>query len=396
MIMTNRERTIVHLDLDSFFVSVERLLNSKLNGLPVIIGGTSDRGVVSSCSYEARVFGIHSAMPMRMAQKLCKDAVIIRGDMDNYSKYSRLVTEVIAERAPLYEKASIDEHYLDISGMDRFFGSYQWTHELRERIIRETGLPISFGLSVNKTVAKIATGEAKPNGELQVPQERVKPFLFPLSIRKIPMIGQKTYRLLRSMGVATIETLSLIPPEMMEQVLGKSGTVIWKKANGIDYSPVEPYSERKSISSERTFETDTTDVVRLRLLIIAMVEKLAFQLRKQQKLTGCITVKIRYSNFDTHTQQKHIPYTSFDHVLMQIATELFEKLYNRRMLIRLIGVRLSDLVYGVQQLNLFEDTPEMISLYQAMDRIRLRFGSHAVKRASSLVSKDFSRQEEEV
>ena len=384
MIGMNSDRTIVHLDLDSFFVSVERLNNSKLNGLPIIIGGTSDRGVVSSCSYEARSFGVHSAMPMRMAQRLCQDAIIIRGDMDSYSKYSRLVTEVIANKAPLYEKASIDEHYLDISGMDRFFGSYQWTHELRESIIKETGLPISFGMSVNKTVAKIATGESKPNGELYILQDQVKPFMFPLSIRKIPMIGKKTYHLLRSMGIATIETLSLIPPEMMAQVLGKSGTIIWKKANGIDFTPVRPYSERKSISSEKTFQKDTIDVVRLRLLIISMVEKLAFQLRKKQKLTGCVTVKIRYSNFDTHTQQKHIPYTSFDHILIGIATDIFEKLYSRRMLIRLIGVKLSDLVYGVQQLNLFEDTPEMVNLYQAMDKVRLKYGKYAIQRATSL------------
>ena len=394
MLTNYHDRTIVHFDLDTFFVSVERLMNSQLNGLPIIIGGTSDRGVVSTCSYEARAFGVHSAMPMKMAVRLCKDAIIIRGDMDQYSKYSRLVTDVIADQAPLYEKASIDEHYLDISGMDRFFGSYQWTKELRQRIIRETGLPISFGLSVNKTVAKIATGESKPNGELRVPAEMVQPFMFPLSIRKIPMVGQKTYHLLRSMGVSNIETLSRIPPEMMEQVLGKFGAVIWKKANGIDLSPVQPYSERKSISTERTFQQDTTDVVRLRLLLIAMVEKLAFQLRKKQKMTGCVTVKIRYSNFDTHSQQKHIPYTGFDHVLMKVSTELFEKLYNRRMLIRLIGVRFSDLVYGVQQLNLFEDTPEMINLYQAMDKVRLRFGSHVIKRASSLVSRDFVKQEE--
>ncbi|WP_216663703.1 MULTISPECIES: DNA polymerase IV [unclassified Lentimicrobium] len=396
MLIAQDNRTIVHFDLDTFFVSVERLANSALNGLPIIIGGGSDRGVVSTCSYEARAFGVHSAMPMKMAMRLCKDAVIIRGDMDEYTKYSRLVTDVIADKAPLYEKASIDEHYLDISGMDRFFGSYQWTKELRQSIIKETGLPISFGLSINKTVAKIATSESKPNGELRVPANMVQPFMFPLSIRKIPMIGKKTYHLLRSMGVSNIETLSRIPPEMMEQVLGKFGAVIWKKANGIDFTPVEPYSERKSISSERTFQKDTIDVVRLRLLLISMVEKLAFQLRKKQKMTGCITVKIRYSNFDTHTQQKHIPYTAFDHVLMKTATELFEKLYNRRMLIRLIGVRFSDLVYGVQQLNLFEDTPEMINLYQAMDKVRLRFGSHVIKRASSLVTRDENLKPKEV
>ena len=379
--MQIRDRTIVHLDLDAFFVSVERLMNASLIGKPVIIGGMSDRGVVAGCSYEARRFGVHSAMPMRMARQLCGDAIIIRGDAEQYSKYSRMVTDIIAERAPLYEKASIDEHYLDITGMDRFFGSLKWTHELREYIIKETGLPISFGLSTNKTVSKMATNEAKPNGELYVPDEQVKPFLFPLSIRKIPMIGKQSYRLLRSMGVSTIRTLSMIPPEMITQVMGKNGLVVWKKAHGIDPAPVVAYSERKSISTERTFDKDTIDVVKLKGILISMVEKIAFELRKQQKLTGCVTVKIRYSNFDTHTLQQHLPYTAFDHVLMKTAMELFDRLYKRRILIRLIGVRFSHLVGGSQQLDLFEDTPEQTSLYQAMDNIRLRFGRKAVMRA---------------
>jgi len=375
-------RTIVHMDLDTFFVSVERLINSSLVGKPVIIGGISNRGVVSSCSYEARQFGVHSAMPMRMAKQLCADAVFIRGDMQEYSKQSKLVTDIISESAPVYEKASIDEHYIDITGMDRFFGSQKWSSELRERIIKNTGLPISFGLSTNKTVSKIATGEAKPNGELYIPQENVKPFLFPLSIRKIPMIGKKSYQLLRSMGVATIRTLSMIPPEMMMQVMGKNGIIILKKANGIDNTPVVQYSERKSISTERTFDKDTTDIIKLNNLLVSMVEKIAFELRKKQKLTGCITVKIRYSNFDTHTLQKHISYTSFDHILIQIALELFERLYTRRMLIRLIGVRFSHLVGGSQQLDLFDDKPELANLYQAMDNIRLKYGNKAVIRAA--------------
>ncbi|MBI9039101.1 MAG: DNA polymerase IV [Bacteroidales bacterium] len=377
----NPNRNIVHFDLDSFFVSVERLLNSDLNGKPVIIGGTSDRAVVSSCSYEARQFGVSSAMPMKLARTLCNEAIIIRGDMDQYSKYSKIVTEIISEKAPVCEKASIDEHYLDITGMDKFFGCLKWTKELRETIIKNTGLPISFGLSVNKTISKIATGEAKPNGELQVPENYIKPFLSPLSIRKIPMIGKKTYHVLRSMGISKIETLSNIPIEMMERLMGKNGIVIWEKANGIDLTPVKPYSERKSISTERTFETDTTDVAALNDIIVTMVERIAFQLRKKQKLTSCISVKIRYSNFDTHTLQKHIPYTSFDHILIKAARELFEKLYQRRMLIRLIGLKLSHLVGGNQQLNLFEDTPEMTRLYQAMDAIRLRYGTASVKRA---------------
>jgi len=383
------------MDLDTFFVSVERLQNSKLLGKPVIIGGASDRGVVSSCSYEARRYGVHSAMPMKMARALCHEAIIVRGDMDNYSKYSRMVTEIIAEKAPVYEKASIDEHYLDISGMDRFFGCLQWTKELRERIIHETGLPISFGLSINKTVSKIATGEAKPNGGMEVPVSTVPGFLSPLSIRKIPMIGNKTYHLLRSMGIATIGTLSLIPGEMMEGLLGKNGIVIWKKANGIDPTPVMQYSERKSIGSERTFDKDSMDINGLKDLLVSMVEKLTFQLRKEEKLTSCITVKIRYSNFDTHTLQKRIGYTSFDHVLIPLAKELFDRLYQRRMLIRLIGVRFSGLIRGVQQLNLFEDSSEMVRLYLAMDSLRKRFGSASVRRASGIQLHELEERAEE-
>ncbi len=374
------------MDLDTFFVSVERLVNPMLEGKPVIIGGTSDRGVVASCSYEARRFGVHSAMPMRMARQLCAQAVYVRGDMELYSRYSRLVTDVIADSAPLYEKTSIDEHYLDITGMDRFFGCHKWTHELRQRIIKHTGLPISFGLSSNKTVSKIATGQAKPNGELQVLPIQVNAFLDPLSISKIPMVGDVGYRLLRSMGVSRIGTLRMMPPDMVQQVLGKNGLVIWRKANGIDPSPVKPYTERKSISSEHTYDQDTTDLAVLRQTLSHMVEKLAFEMRSKQKLTGCVTVKIRYTNFDTHTLQKQIAYTAFDHILLDTVFGLFEKLYSRRMLIRLVGVKFSQLVGGAQQLNMFEDTPEMTNLYQAMDRIRTRFGKQAIGRAGGILA----------
>lgn len=379
-------RHIVHMDLDSFFVSVERLQNSALNEKPVIIGGLSDRGVVAGCSYEARRFGVHSAMPMRMARRLCPQAVYIRGDMDTYSRYSNMVTDIIAEKTPVYEKASIDEHYLDLTGMDKYFGCFKFSHELRQTIMRETGLPISFGLSVNKTVSKIATGEAKAgiSRELYIEAPQVQPFLNPLSIRKIPMLGPQTYRLLRSMGIEKIETLSHVPPDMMERVLGKNGIEIWKKANGIDPSPVERYHERKSIGSEQTFETDTTDMRFLNEWIVRITEKLAFELRMRNKLTSCITVKIRYADFDTHTIQKRIPYTSFDHVLIREAKDLLQRLYKRRVLIRLLGVRFTHLVSGSQQLNLFEDTPEQVNLYLAMDRIRKRFGVDALGRAAGI------------
>jgi DNA polymerase-4 len=379
-----KDRTIVHMDLDSFFVSVSRLENSALHNKPVIVGGTSDRGVVAACSYEARAFGVHSAMPIKLARRLCPDAIIIRGDYDRYSYYSEVVTDIIKEDVPVYEKSSIDEFYIDMTGMDRFFGCYNYTTELRQRIMKETGLPISFGLSENKTVSKVATGEAKPNGQKKIDFGDEKVFLGPLSIKKIPMVGDKTYTLLRSMGVERVYTLQEMPPDLLTKVLGENGFVLWKKANGIDNTPVEPYSERKSISTEETFEQDTADVVFLKSLLVKMTEKLAFQLRSENKLTACITVKIRYSNFDTHTTQSRISYTSSDHTLIAKAKELFDKLYERRMLIRLIGIRFSHLVGGGNQINLFEDSEEIINLYQAMDHLRKKFGNTAVLRAVGL------------
>jgi len=379
------EKHIVHLDLDSFFVSVERQKNAALIGKPVIVGGISDRGVVASCSYEARQFGVHSAMPVRLAKQLCPDAIIVRGDMDTYAARSREVTEIISERAPVVEKASIDEHYLDLTGMDKFFGCFQWTHELRQKIIRETGLPISFGLSANKTVSKIATGQAKGAGsELQVLHGTEKTFLAPLSVRKIPMIGEKTYAVLRNMGIDRVKVLQEMPVDLLERALGENGILIWKKANGIDESPVVPFAERKSMSTERTFDKDTTDMDMLRRIITAMVDELSFDLRKEQRLTSCITLKIRYANFDTHTKQVHIAPTSSDTQLLQKALELFEKLYSKRMLIRLVGVRFSNLVSGSYQIDLFNDTITQINLCQAMDRIRNRYGVDAVRRVSAV------------
>ena len=385
--MNIQDRTIVHMDLDTFFVSVERLGNPALIGKPVIIGGLSDRGVVASCSYEARKYGVHSAMPMKMALNLCRDAAVIRGDMDQYTKFSGLVTDVIAAKAPVYEKASIDEHYLDITGMDRFWGASKWTHELRQTIIKETGLPISYGLSPNKTVSKIATGEAKPNGEKQVEKECIQSFLNPLSIKRIPMVGPKTYQLLRSMGISTIESLSSIPVEMMESVLGKSGIDIWRKSHGIDFTPVVPYSEEKSISKEQTFETDTIDVLMLEQLLISMIEKLCFKLRKKEKLASVVTVKIRYANFDTHTLQRKMAYTSLDHVMIATVRELFKRLYERRMMIRLIGVKFGGLVSGVQQMDLFDNNEKKIRLYRSMDKIRLHYGTGSIIRASGMMLK---------
>lgn len=378
------ERQIVHMDLDSFFVSVERLLNPELNARPVLVGGSSDRGVVASCSYEARAYGVHSAMPMRTARLLCPDAVIVRGDHEQYSNYSNMVTESLAERVPVYEKSSIDEFYVDMTGMDKFFGCYKLATEIRSKIIKETGLPISFALSSSKTVAKVGTGEAKPNGQREIPFGSEKTFLAPLSVRKIPMVGEKTYHLLRGMGIERVKTVQDMPVQAMQQLLGDNGTVLWKKARGIDQSPVEPYNERKSLSTECTFERDTIDVDHLRRVLVSMTEKLAYQLRGEEKITACVTVKVRYSDFNTHTMQARIPYTSADSVLIEKVKDLFGKLYQRRMLIRLIGVRFSHLIQGTYQFDLFNDTTEQMQLYAAMDKLRKRFGDAAVMRAAGL------------
>lgn len=372
-------RAIVHMDLDTFFVSCVRLENPQLNGIPLIVGG-GERGVVASCSYEARYFGVRSAMPIRMAMQLCPQAKIVKGDMELFSKKSHEVTQIIEENSPLVEKASIDEFYLDITGMDKFYGCYKWTNELIHTITKETGLPISFALSVNKTVSKIATGEGKPNGNLEIPENLVKPFLNPLSIRKIPMLGEVTFNLLSRLGIRNIEKLAETPAEVLQSMIGKNGLEIWKKANGIDNAPVEPYRERKSLSTEHTYLQDTIDIKKVQSLILGMVEKLAYQARAEQWLVSTLVVKIRYANFDTENVQRKIAYTSCDHVLSKIAIELFNKLYNRRMRIRLVGVSFAGLVRGTYQIDMFEDTEEMIALYQAMDKIKNRFGYDAVTR----------------
>lgn len=378
------KHALVHIDLDTFFISVERLKDSRLLNKPVLVGGNGDRGVVASCSYEARTYGIHSAMPMRTAKMLCPHAIVVRGDYEHYSKYSEMVTDIIRENVPVFEKASVDEFYIDMTGMEKFFGTFKYMKEVRQKIISQTGLPISFGLSENKTVSKIATGEAKPNNCMQIEYGNEKPFLAPLHVRKIPMVGEKTTELLKKMGIVKIKTIQEMPQHVMTEVLGENGTSIWKKANGIDHSAIEPYQERKSISSEETFDQDTIDIKKLEAIIAAMTEKLAYQMRKENKLTSCITVKVRYSDFETHTIQKKISFTSTDHTLMNTAKELFQKIYNRRVLVRLIGVKFSGLVMGGYQINLLEDSEHLLKLYREMDFIRNKYGKYAVQRVSGM------------
>lgn len=370
--------------MDAFFVAVECRRDARLKGKPLIIGGSSRRGVVAACSYETRRYGVHSAMPMYQALQLCPDAQVIHGDMEAYSRASHEVTEIIAESAPAFEKSSIDEFYIDASGMDRYFGAFKWARELRQRIIKESGLPISLAASINKLVSKIATGEFKPNAEAQIPPGAEKAFLAPLGVEKIPMIGRRTASSLHDMGVRTVQTLREMPVPFLVSAFGRNGLSLWHKAHGEDRSPVTPFTEQKSISTECTFETDTIDIARLKSVLIAMVEKVAFNLRDHRKLASCVTAKIRYANFDTETKQIQIPYTASDHVLLQVVHALFDKLYHRRMPIRLIGVRLSGLVHGSHQISLFDDTAEHINLYQSIDHIKNKYGVEKLIRANTI------------
>jgi DNA polymerase-4 len=378
------QRHIAHFDLDTFYVSVECLQDDRLKGKPVIIGGSSDRGVVASCSYEARRFGIHSAMPMKLARRLCPQVIIRQGDMELYSKYSRLVTDVIADEVPLFEKASIDEFYVDLTGMDKYFGSQLFTANLKKKVIKESGLPISYALAGNKLISKVATNEGKPNAEMSVPWGQEKNFLAPLSVAKMPGVGKETAFLLLKMGVETIKVLSEIPVEMLSNLLGKNGVSLWQHAQGMDETPVVPYHEQKSISTETTFQQDTIDLDLLHAQLVRMTEKIAFQLREESKLTGCVTVKLRYSNFDTVTRQKTIAFTAADHKLIKVVRELFDALYERRMMVRLVGVRFTHLVPGNDQINMFEDTEHMVQLYQAIDSIKHQYGERFVGRARGM------------
>ena len=385
------KKNILHLDLDTFFVSCERLMDSRLQNRPLLVGGTGDRGVVAACSYETRLFGVHSGMPMKVAKRLCPEAVVIRGNSGIYTKYSHIVTEIIKEKVPVFEKASVDEFYADLTGMDKFYGTYKYASELRQKIIKDSGLPISFGLSGNKIVSKVATGEAKPSNQLKIDIGFEKSFLGPLSIRKIPSVGEKTYQILRNLGIDKVGVVQQMPIEMMISALGANGATIWKRSNGIDNPPLIPFHERKSLSTERTFNKDTIDTKQLRTTIFAMVENLAFQLRRADKLASTLSIKIRYSDFNTYGKQIKIPYSSSDHVLIPIALELFDKLYNRRLLVRLVGVKLTNIVSGNYQINLFDDTEEMLNLYNAMDTVREKYGEMSIMRASSMGAKTIGR-----
>ncbi len=380
--MAATKRIVAHFDLDSFFVSVEILNNPSLKGKPVIVGG-SERGVVAACSYEARKFGIHSAMPSNKAKQLCPDAIFLKGSRGEYSRYSRWVTQIIASKAPLYEKASIDEFYLDLTGMDKFFHPMEWTISLRKQIMDETGLPISFGLASNKMLAKMATNQAKPNGYLQIPFGKEKEFLAPLPVGDIPGVGEHTQLVLESMGIHTIGQIASNGIEVLEERLGKWGADLWNKSQGIHHGTVSQYHEAKSVSSENTFGENTSDMPFLHSELVRLTEKICFELRQDGKVAGCVAVKIRYPDFETNSRQTTIPYTDADDEIIPVVKSLFSKLHKKGHPIRLLGVRLSELTNNAIQTNLFTDTGKKSGLYKAIDEVKNKFGKASVKRASS-------------
>lgn len=372
---------IAHFDLDSFFVSVELLLKPELKGKPVIVGGSVNRGVVSTCSYEARKFGVYSAMPMATALKRCPQAIVLKGNYEQYRYYSEIITNIIAAKVPLFQKASIDEFYCDFTGMDRFFNVNDYTRKLRELIIHETGLPISCGLASAKYISKMATNEAKPNGFLAVPHGKEKDFLWPLGIEKINGIGKQTEPRLRAMGIHTIQDIATTPIEILEKKLGKWGRSLWYMAQGIGSAVLETEWTQKSMSHETTFHENQNNIDFLHAQLIRLIEKNAFDLRQDEKLTGCITIKIRYSDFETTSKQETIPYTALDDDLINKAKEIFTKLYQEGRPVRLLGVRFSQLAESGMQMNLFNNQNNKLNLYKAIDNIKNKFGDKSVTKA---------------
>ena len=382
--MQTPQRYIAHFDLDSFFVSVEMLLDPSLLGKAVVVGGSKDRGVVTTCSYEARKFGVRSAMPMRKAMELCPHAIIVKSSYGQYAKYSAWVTNIIAANAPLYEKASIDEFYIDLTGMDTFFNPLEWTIKLRQTIMDETALPISFGLATNKLVAKIATDEAKPNGYLFVTPGKEKEFLAPLPVEKLGGVGKKSHQTLLGLGIYTIGDILKYDGMLLEKALGKWGTQLIRQANGLSDSVVSPHRESKSISAENTFEENTSDLEILLAQLVGQAERVAYELRQEKKYATCVAIKFRNANFETSTRQITIPATIADSDIIKAATDLFTKLYVPGTMVRLLGVRLAGLTNTGAQTNLFDNKTEQHALYDAIDAVKNKFGKSVLRKARTI------------
>jgi DNA polymerase-4 len=385
--------SVLHVDMDAFFVSVELLERPELRGKPVVVGGRPDqRGVVSAASYEARKYGIHSAMPLRTAGRLCPHAIFLDCRHTLYSQWSDRVATILAKFSPVVEMVSIDEAYLDLAGTERLHGPpLAAADKLLRAITCATSLPCSGGLAATRLVAKVASDQAKPCGLLWVAPGQEARFLAPLPVRKIPGIGEVTERALRALGIETVEHLAAVPQEKLEKIFGQWGTALYRKARGGDSYEFVIDTEPKSISQNHTFGEDTDDAAVLTTMLSHLSQKACKRLREAGLATRTLTLTIRYIGFDTHTRSKTLTEpTRLDADIFAVFQELFRKHRDHRRKIRLLGVSLSGLTHGVEQLDLLDPDrrAKLEKLTRATDGLRDRFGFGSVQFGGSLKRDD--------
>jgi DNA polymerase-4 len=383
------QASILHVDMDAFFVSVELLERPELRGKPVIVGGRPDqRGVVSAASYEARKFGVHSAMPLRTAGRLCPHAVFLDGNHAKYSQWSDRIAAILAQFSPIVEMVSIDEAYLDLAGTERLHGPpLAAADKLLRAITRATGLPCSAGLAATRLVAKVSSDQAKPRGLLFVAPGQEALFLAPLSVRKIPGIGEVTERALRALGIETVEQLAAFPQEKLETIFGQWGTALYRKARGGDSYEFLIDAEPKSISQNHTFNEDTSDVAEMDAMLSHLSQKACKRLRETGLAARTLTLTIRYAGFETHTRSLTLPDpVRLDVDIFAAFQRLFREHRDKRRKVRLLGVSLTNLSHGSEQLDLLEAArrEKLEKVTHATDALRDRFGFRSVQFGGSL------------
>lgn len=381
-------RHIVHIDMDCFYVSVERLLDPSLEGKPVAVGGAADgRGVVSSASYEARKFGVRSAMPMGRALQLCPQLLVVTGRYSRYSEFAEQIESILSQFTPLVQMASQDEAYCDLTGTERLWGpALSAAQAMRSRIFDETKLPCSLGLAPNRMVAKIGSGHCKPRGLMWVPHGSEAKFLAPLSVGVMPGIGTKSEQRLNDIGIRTLGELAALAPDQAERHFGRFGPDMVARAQGIDDTPVAAQELPKSMGGEETFERDSDDPAFVDTIISALAERIASRLRKQQARAATISIKYRYSDFETHTAAATLPAPTDDELaILEAARRLLKSKWERGRALRLVGVAGTNLVFGKRQLDFFAEAEEekRTRLHEAIDRVRGRHGFDILRRGAS-------------
>jgi len=379
-------QTIFHLDLDTFFVSVERILDPSLEGKPVIVGADPHgRGVISACSYEARKFGLHSAMPIGRAYKLCPQGIYLRGHFSEYVHYSKGVKAILEKYAPVIEQASIDEFYMDFSGCEKIYGTYpELARFLQREIKNRLQLPSSIGIGSNKNIAKIGSDYNKPMGVTYVPAGKEKEFLAQLAVEKMPGVGKVTLKDLRAKGIYTIGDIAKLPMEYFSTDLGKAGIDLWKRANGAGTEYLTIEREQKSMSKETTFETDVIDKGLMERTLFELTGKVSQTLRNHNFMASTISIKLRYSDFQTIDRARTIQPTDDDKIIYETALDLFRKAYARRVSVRLIGIHLSKFSQFAEQGYLFETSDEKRKkMLDAINLVRAKYGFGSVKLGSA-------------